>query len=268
MCSFTSLCCELFSLRDRLSVAKALGLRKTVLLVIIAIVVLFPIAGPALTSAKEQPKALILSSFERFSPMAHVNTITSLLMRAGYNVTFLSDTSVTVNLLTTQLNDYDVVIWRTEVYARGAVTYWYVGELANHATLQAYAPDAATGRVDGSNGILGVDLAFFHYHFNPGSLANVKLAILMSSMSLSIAKIFVDAGVKSTVDYFASFSNAFSLTDYVTQTVVENLAAGNTVKDSVVNTVNTFISILLADSLDPSYMPPVSYFGDGAVTIT
>lgn len=247
--------------------AKALDLRKMVLFAIVAIMVLLPLSGALPASAKYHPKALILSSLERYSPMGHLDAVTNDLTSAGYNVTFVSDTAVTINLLTTQLNDYDVVIWRTDVYERARITYWYLGELVDQETSQAYASGVAAGWLDNSHGILGVSIDFFRYHFTSGSLANVKVAILMSSMSLSIANVFIQAGVKATVDYYASFSAASNLSDYVTQLLIECLAAGNTVKDSVTNTVNRFASLVVSGSLDPNYLPPVSYLGDGTLTI-
>jgi hypothetical protein len=238
-----------------------------VLLAFIAIVIMLPLLETLPVPAKAQPKALIVSSLERYSPMGHLDAVANYLKSAGYNVTFVSDTAVTIKFLTTQLSAYDVIIWRTDVYDVARTTYWFLGEMADQETSQAYASGVAAGWLDNSHGILGVSIDFFRYHFTSNSLANVKVAILMSSTSISIANVFVEAGVKATVDYYASFGATSNLGDYTTQLLTQYLAAGQTVKDSVTNTVNHFASLVVSGSLDPNYLPPVSYLGDGSVTI-
>ncbi len=239
-------------------------MRKMVLFAFLTIVILLPLSGPMVVQAKAQPKALILSSLEKHSPMGHLDAVTQYLTSTGYNVTFISDTRVTIKLLTTGLNDYDVVIWRTDVYQRARTTYWYVGESAHQETLHAYASSLAVGWIDATNGILGVSVDFFRNNFGQNSLANVKVAILVSSMSISIANAFVKAGAKATVDYYASFTAPSSLFDYVTQSLVQYLAAGNTVNDSIAKTMNNFA---IVGTPEDSYLPPISYLGDGTTTI-
>ena len=243
-------------------------MRKFFLVAILVLLVLLPFSGAMPVSAQSQGKALILSSLEKYVPMGYADKVQSYLMSAGYQVTFVQDTAVTLNLLTTQLNNYDVIIWRTNVYIWAHTTYWYVGELTNQATLQAYAADLKARRIDNTNGILGVSVDFFYTHFKAGSLGNVKLAVLVSSMSATIAQIVIRAGVKSVVYYWGSFSLSFNLIDYVTTLVLKYLANGNTVKESVQNTVSRFLTLRLEDPLDSTYLPPIWYMGNSATTIT
>ena len=242
-------------------------MKRIILVAIVTFVILLPSVFTVPSSGHNQGKALILSSIQGNSHMGYANVITDYLANAGYEVTFLNDTAVTINLLTTQLNNYDVVIWRTDNYQRAHTVYWFVGEISNQKTLQNYQSDFRSGWIDDTYGILGVSLDFLRTHFTTESLANVKLAILVSSVSAGIAEVFVRAGVKSAVDYFGNFSHSFSMTDYVTRLVVEYLAKGYTVNDAIVNTVTRFLTIRHDSPLDAGYVPPVWYLGDGTVTI-
>lgn len=234
---------------------------------IIAIIAFMPLLAPPSVSLREPRKALILSSIEKVSPMGYAYAITRYLASVGYDVTFLNDTAVTLDVLTMRLDDYEIVIWRTDVYERSHTTYWYVGESAGDNRSAAYATDYQAGWVDRTYGILGVSLAFFRNHFQSGSLEKVKLAVLVSSTSSSIAKMLIQAGVRAAVDFYGSISLPFNIIDYVTRLVVEYLANGATVKDAVSNTVGHFLTMRNENPLDSGYVPPVWYMGDGTVTV-
>jgi len=210
---------------------------------------------------------LILSSLEKYVPTGYSAQIQNYLTKAGYKVTLIKDTDVTLELLTTQLNNYDIVIWRTNIYDWAHVMYWYVGEISNRATLQAYATDFAAKRVDNTNGILGVSLDFFTYHFGPGSLSNIQLAVLISSTSSFLGQVLLRAGVKAVIDYYGSFSLTFDMIDYVTQLIIRFLSMGSTVKDSVWEVIKRFLNQKLANPLDSSYVPQIWWMGDSTLKI-
>jgi len=125
-----------------------------VLLITIPIFGMANVAGfaPPLFSTPTTPtghgKALILSSLEQYAPMGYRSQITQDLTYAGYNVTFMKDANITVNFLQTQLNNYEVFIWRTNVYSWNHTTYYYVGQLNDNSTAQAYASDITAGYLD------------------------------------------------------------------------------------------------------------------------
>jgi hypothetical protein len=220
--------------------------------------------------AQNQQKALILSSLEKYQPTQYLDRVARYLTDDGYTVTVMKDTQVTLNFLTTQLNNYDVVFWRTNVYEWHHVTYWYVGELTNKATMQAYSGDVANGNVDDTNAILGVDMNFLFKHFPTGSLNHVKLAVLTGSSSANIAAVFIGAGVKGTVDYYQSVSLAFGETDGITTIVVSYLTSGVSLQNAVWQTLIPFISQQINGGPDPgeaSQIPPIWYMGNGTLTI-
>jgi hypothetical protein len=229
--------------------------------IVLSIIVSFPV------HAQNSRQALIISSLERFQPTLYLNRVVGYLTNDGYNVTVVKDTAVTLNLLTTQLNNYDVVIWRTNVYMWNHETYWYVGELTNHATMQAYTQDFAKGYVDDTNAILGVSMNFLVEHFPAGSLNHVKLAVLTASMSANIATVFHSAGVKGAVDYYQSVSLAFGDTDSITAIVVSYLTSGITLQKAIWQTLTPYIAAHFPDPLETSQIPPLWYFGDGTLTI-
>ena len=214
-----------------------------------------------------QGKALILSSLEQYAPMGYRNQIEQYLTNAGYQVTFMKDTNITVNFLETQLNNYDLFIWRTNVYSWNHTTYWYVGELSTSGTAQTYASDISAGYLDGTNGIIGVSFGWFHTHFGKGSLANVKLAILVSSESLNLTPILLKAGVESIIAYYGDFSIYDDMVDYGLRVVFSYLAEGRTVQNAVQSTVMLFYTQRLQDPLDSFYIPPIFNEGNSTLTI-
>jgi hypothetical protein len=200
--------------------------------------------------------------------MGYVNSIENLLSSAGYQVTFLSDGNVTLDFLTTQLNNYEVIIWRTNVYVWPHTTYWYVGEQRNAATMNAYAADVAAGRVDDTNGILGISQDFFQQHFNSASLSNVKLAFIIATMSSTIAGSWINAGAKAVIDCTDGVSLTFSNVDYIVGLMMNYLVHGNSVSDTLNKVIVPFLNMVLEDPLDSNYIPPMWFTGDGTVTIT
>jgi hypothetical protein len=210
------------------------------------------------------PKVLILSSVESQYPMQYIVDVTADLKQAGYNVTFVKGTAITVSLITTQLNNYDIVIWRTDMYLHGNTTYWYVGEQANQTTLEAYAGAISSRTIDASNGMLAVSANFLSSNYGPKSLSNVKLAILISSNSITIAQIFIMAGVKTTIDFYQILNAPLNLFDWVTKSLVSYMTTGSTVSDAIAKTIFNYEYV---SSLDDSYLPPISFLGDGNLQI-
>jgi len=219
--------------------------------------------------AQSQHKAAILSSLEAMAPLGYYRKIiTADLNHAGYQVTFLNDSAVTIDFLLTQLNNYDVILWRTNTYNYQHTTYWYVGEQVNGATQQKYASDFAHGWINGNAGTLGVDLGFFTNHFSSGSLSNVKLILLISSNSNAIGQALISAKARAVVACNGALSLQFGLIDDLTGQLVSYLANGNDVLDSVYSTVSPYSNMQPRDPLDTVYTPPFWFLGDGTVTIT
>ncbi len=239
-------------------------MQKVLLFALLALTVLVPLHGSMAIAPKMQPKALILSSVEKQFPMQYMVDITKELTQAGYNVTFLKDAAVTVNFVTTQLDKYDVLIWRTDMYVHGNTTYWYLGQPGNQTTAAAYAKSISIGTLDASTGVLGVSANFFTNNYGPKSLSHLKLAILISSMSFTIAQILVNAGVKTTIDFYRPLTAPLSLFDWVTKSLVDYLTTRSTVRDSIAKTIYNYEYV---SSLDDSYLPPISFLGDGNLQI-
>jgi len=242
-------------------------MRRILLAATFLLLVLLPVFGITSVKAEPQGRAVIISSLEKYVPTAYLSEIIYALTSIGYNVTIVKDTSVTVSFLTTQLNNYDVVIWRTNAYSWMHREYWYLGELSNQATLQAYADDVANGWLDNTNGILGVNVDFFYNHFGRGSLANIKLAVLISTDSLMIAQVFMRAGVTSTIFYYGTITLAYGVTDYTTRLVFMFLSRGQTVSDAVTNTIITYRLFNQEDQLDSSYFPQIYFMGHANMTL-
>jgi hypothetical protein len=243
-------------------------LRRVVFAALLVILATASLASPYPVLAKTQRKALVLSSIEHYARNAYDNTIQGYIQSAGYTVTHLNDQEVTLNVLTKHLNEYDLVVWRTDVYERDHIIYWYVGEFANAATRQAYASDFKAGWIDDRNGIIGVSIDFFWNHFNAGSLGHIRLAILVFSFSAGVASILLRAGVKSIVDYFGAVSFSFSDTDYVTALIFRCLSTGENVEDAVAGIIEAFSSMTPRDPLDSISTPPLFWMGDGTMTLT
>ena len=218
--------------------------------------------------AQSQDKAVILSSLDGIYPMGQYATdITYYLTHMGYQVTMLTDTNVTVDFLLTQLNNYSIIIWRTNTYTWKHVEYWYVGQLANSAVETQYASDFLQGWMNGNAGVLGISAAFFGGHFTSGMLSNVKLMILISSDSDAFAEFFVNAGATTVIFANGGIDLAYGEIDDLTNEVVAGLSMGQTVYNAVFNAVSPFIqNTNPEDPLDSSYSPPFWFQGDGTLT--
>ena len=251
-------------------------MQRVFLFVLVALAILVPAPSSMAISPKATPRVLILSSVESQYPMEYIVEVTAELQQAGYNVTFVKGAAITVSFITTQLDKYDIVIWRTEMYVLGNTTYWYLGEQANQTTQEAYARAISIRTIDVSNGMLAVSADFLSSNFGPKSLANVKLAILISSTSVTVAQIFILAGVKTTIDFYQqslyqesplpgeTVNAPLSLFDWVTQSLVSSLTTGSTVSDSIAKTIYNYEYV---SSLNDIYLPPISFLGDGNLQI-
>ena len=244
------------------------------------VLVALPIAGvrqafatnPPLTPplrAQGQKKAIILSSLEQVFPMGqYAEDMTYYLTHSGYQVTMLTNTQVTVDFLLTQLNNYSIVIWRTNTYNWKHVEYWYVGQLANSGVEQEYATDFANGWMNANAGILGISLNFFSEHFTSPILSNVKLMILISTDSDSFAQIFLKAGATTVIFANGPVDLSFGQTDDLTDQVVASLSMGQSVYNAVYGVVSPFAqNSNPEDPLDSTYAPPFWYQGDGTLMI-
>jgi hypothetical protein len=194
--------------------------------------------------------------------MQYVDQMTAELKHAGYDITFLNGSSITVSFFTTQLNKYDVLIWRTDSFALGNTTYWYLGNQNNQTN---YEGAIGIGSVAVTNGMVAVSEEFFSNTYASNALAHIKLAILISSMSITIAQSLIEAGVTTTIDFYQTLDAPPSLFDWVTQSLVGYLTTGSAVRDAIYKTIYNYE---YAGSLDDTYLPPISFLGNGNLQIT
>jgi len=228
-----------------------------------------PSVAPPLHAAS-QKKAVILSSLDQVYPMGQYDyMMTYYLKQAGYQVTTLTNTQVTVDFLLTQLNNYNIVIWRTNTYTWKHVEYWYVGELATPELETQYSNDFAQGFMNGNAGIVGINLNFFSNHFTSGMLSNVTLMMLISSDSESFAGFMITAGAVAVIFCSGPVDLQYGQMDDLANQVTASLATGQTIYNAVYNVVSPFIQNSNSeDQLDSGYTPPFWYQGDGTLTIT
>ena len=243
-------------------------MQRSLFLALLVMFLFLPSSGLVAGAPRSQPRVLILSSVEKQYPMQYLNQETAELQQAGYNVTFLTGNATTVGAIVAQLDRYSIVIWRTETYNLGNTTYWYLAQPANQTVLSSYGKPAGT--IMAANGMVAVSADFFISMFGPKSLSNVKLAILVASVTFPIAQDFIAAGVETTIDfypnnYYPSLTVSSSLFDWVIQSLVGYLTTGSMVKDAVYKTIYNYE---YASSLDDSYLPPISYLGNGFLQIT
>ena len=227
----------------------------------------FPLTATVPVHAITQHKAVIISPLEAYVPMTYSARVQTLLTTAGYQVTYVTNTAVTIDFLLNHLNDYEVVLWRSNVYQWAHQLYWYVGETNNPTTAQKYASDFAAGSLDNHNGILGMSVAFVSKHFTTGQLNNVKLIMLISSESEQFAYIILSAGAKAVVYSYGYFSLTWGNMDYVTQQLTEYLSLGRNVGTAVSTTVLPYLTMQPRDELDSVFFPTLWYMGDATLTI-
>ena len=254
---------------------------KKVLIAIILVLSMIPflaVAHPVSAlvmraPAPQQGKAIILSSINQIFPLGYYETYMALrLKQAGYATTFLADRNVTVDFLVNQLNNYDIVIWRTNTYTWNHEVYFYVGEMVNGATEQKYATDFSQGWINGNAGIFGITKEFINEHFTAGTLSNVKLMILISSHSSDFGPTMVTAGASSVIFCNGVINIGFGLMDDLTSQLVDYLASGMNVYNAVFDSVNYLNNQAgqqdqLRSNIDDAYTPPFWFAGSSSLTI-
>ena len=248
------------------------ALNRSIIIVLMLLTLLLPMEVNALSPPRRAPsnsQALIMSSMNQTVPMGYqAHNLIYYLTQAGYNVTYLTDGAVTVDLLVNSLNSYSIVVWRTNAFTWVHTNYWYVGEKINSATEQKYAADFAAGYLNDKTGIFGVDVDFVTEHFGPNTLPGVKLLILMASNGNSIAPQFLTAGVSSVIYCNGAISLQFGLIDNLMVQMVAYLTQGENVYTAVYNTLTPLDQGQTPeDNLDSPYAPPFWYAGNDALTI-
>ena len=215
-------------------------------------------------------KALIMSSLDKLVPFGYYGgLVTDSLKSLGYAVTTLNDGRITLDFITTSLNNYDIILWRTNSFTWNHQTYWYVGEPTNQKTQTKYSEDFKVGRANAQAGIIGVSITFFSYHYSHQLLKNVKLAILISSNSVTIASVLLtSAGVQSSIYCLDPISLTYGIIDDFTYQTVAYLKMGQSVSTAISNVHAPFVNPQLQDPLDTIYEPPLWFGGDPNLTIT
>ena len=236
------------------------------LLTICVISAILPISTTATVSAQVHHQALILSSVDKAFPFDERKNVESTLTSIGYQVTFLHDAQVTLDVLLNQLGNYDVVFWRTNGYSRlDHATYFFVGEYSNSTTLEKYSADLSAGTLDNSLGILGINSKFLRAHLAPNSLSHVKLMVLITGNLGDFAATMLSFGVAAAVNTYGYF--AFNIVDPAVSQVFSYLAQGLTVRQSLIKLLNPYYSYLIGNEISQSEPPPLWFGGDSSVTI-
>lgn len=217
-----------------------------------------------------QKQVLVISPLDAIIPFgSRGGTLNTILKNAGYNVTSLADGEVHIDFLLANLNNYSVVIWRTNTYAQGHVVYWYLGEHVNSYLQQKYSSDFMEGLLNDHAGILGMSPDFITHHFKAGSLNHVKLLILLSSYGASIVPQFLTAGVSTAIFNNGVISLQSGLIDELTISILDNLLVGKqNVQTAVYNTLSPVNQgDKPRDQYDSTYAPPFWFIGDGTLTL-
>jgi len=226
--------------------------------------------SPPLFAAQTQKKAVILDSLEQVYPMGfYGKLIVQQLESVGYQVTVLQNRNVTLDFLVNQLNNYGIIIWRTDSYTWQHREFWYVGQLSSTAVQAEYASDFAQGWINGNGGILGVSYDFINEHFPANSLPNVTLMLLISTDSNVYAPTFITAGANAVVYCIGTVSLSFSNIDDLTGQLTSYLTQGQSLYTAIYNSVSPFVqNTQTEDPLDSSYPPPFWFLGNSTLTIT
>jgi hypothetical protein len=243
-------------------------MRRTLLLFIAALMVSTPMST-IVHGSSTHGNALILSSVDNTEPFGRYGSyITTTLEKIGYSVTTLTNQQITVDFLLSSLNGFDFIIWRTDDYVWAHTTYWYVGQHASQSVLSKYANDISKNALDVHAGIVGVNPLFFQRHFSTVSLSNVKLAVLLTSISNSLAYSFSKAGAHAVIFCLGDTSLQFGLIDDLATQVIAYLAMGYTLDSAIWTTITPYLSNNPPeDQLDTVPAPPFWYIGDGSTTI-
>jgi len=244
---------------------------------LIALLMLLSLSVPMGVSAlapnvvvPNQKQALVISPLDEIIPFgSRGSTLNTILKNGGYNVTSLADGAVHIDFLLANLNNYSVVIWRTNTYTQGHVVYWYLGEHVTSYLQQKYSTDFTEGLLNAHAGILGMSPDFITHHFKASSLNHVKLMIFLSSYGASVAPQFLTAGVSTVIFNNGVVSLQSGLLDNLTISIIGNLLVGKqNVQAAVYNTLSPVNQGQQPkDPYDSTYAPPFWFIGDGTLAL-
>jgi hypothetical protein len=245
-------------------------LKKLLIALLMLLSVSVPMGVNALNGVvPNQKQALVISPLDAIIPFgSRGGTQDTILENGGYNVTSLADGAVHIDFLLANLNNYSVVIWRTNTFAAGHAVYWYLGEHVNSYLTQKYSTDFTEGLLNSHAGILGMSPEFITHHFKVGSLNHVKLLIFLSSYGASIAPEFLTAGVTTVMFNNGVVSLQTGLLDQLTLSIIGNLLVGKQdVQSAVYNTLSPVNQGQQPNPYDSNYAPPFWFIGDGTLTL-
>lgn len=235
---------------------------RRLLLVSSVLLVLF-ISTQAI-SVHAQPRAIILSPYENFSPFATAAQIKSTLGSAGFAVDIVNGQNVTVDLLKTVFKNYDFIIYRTGATCCAFVNYSFSfisGEPTNPATINKYASDISAGRVSyRTNQFLEITNNFLQYYYPPGSISANHLVFLYAPLSLRMGTLFKDAGVRTVIGYNGEISFQFGEGDEMAFYLTESLVTGSMVKDSV-DLIRQLVTGRFSGTTNQ--LDSIGFYGDG-----
>jgi len=223
--------------------------------------------APVVTDNKQ---ALIISPLDATVPFGSRGAaLTKMLKNAGYNITEFADGAVKVDFLLDNLNNYSVVIWRTNTYADGHTVYWYIGEHVDNDLQQKYAKEFTSGLLNAHAGILGMSPDFIPHFFKAGSLSRVRLVIFLGSYGASIAPELLKAGASTVIFNNGVISLQSGLVDDLAMSIMGNLVGGQNVEAAVYNTLSPVNQGQTpTDPYDNTYAPPFWYIGNGSLTLS
>jgi hypothetical protein len=219
--------------------------------------------------AENQKQALVISPLDAEVPFGSRGAILDqTLQSAGYNVTSFADGAVHIDFLLANLNNYSIIIWRTNTYSDGHVVYWYIGQHVSSYLQQKYSEDFTDGLLNAHAGILGMSPEFITRHFQAGSLNNVKLLIFLGSFGASMVPGFLAAGVTTVIFNNGIVSLQSGLLDDLTISILDNLLLGKqNVSTAIYNTLTPVNQgTQPEDQLDSVYAPPFWFIGDSTLT--
>jgi len=246
-------------------------LKKLLIVLLLLLPFSVPIGVNALAPrVMDTKQALVISPLDATIPFGSRGaSLTKMLKDTGYNVTSLADGAVNVDFLLSNLNNYSVIIWRTNTYAQGHDVYWYIGQHVNNEVQQKYAADFASGLLNAHAGILGMSPDFIPHYFKAGSLNRVRLVIFIASYGASIAPELLKAGVNTVIFNNGVISLQSGLVDDLTMSIIANLLVNKqNVESAVYNTLSPVNQGQQpSDSYDTTYAPPFWYTGNGSLTL-
>lgn len=211
--------------------------------------------------ADTSKQAVFLSPLERWMPTWRRDSYVSLLERAGYSVDLLLNENASISFLRSGLGKYDLIILRTDSFAKEGLDYFCAGDAAGFEARAEFAGEISLHEV-AVGACVGFSTLFLKHYYTADTL-KPGLVYVLGSASAELSSAFLAGGAVAFIGYEDAQSIQWGRMDCYSQKLVWYLSQGYSVLDSV---IELYIYVHMGHGGSADWVMPY-WCGDGTFKI-